>query len=210
VSPWRLPHLRSVRSHQRRGPHNAGVPVRQRRNSIALGRGDRPLSGTEEPALGAHLVTPRLAFAHHGIYVGGGNVVHYGALARQFRRAPVAEVSLAFFAHGHAVFVRSHTAPRFDCHEVTRRARSRLGENRYGLLRNNCEHFCEWCVQGVSRSLQVERALKFPRAVRRTIRATLVQLHIAHPRVWQLTGAFSSAFAIHNTLRWSPVPVRSD
>jgi len=179
--------LRSARSHQRGGPQSAGIPVRQRHNSIALGRGDRLLSGNEEPALGAHLVTPRLAFAHHGIYVGGGHVVHYGALAYQFRRAPVEEVSFAFFAHGHAVFVRPHTAPRFDCHEVIRRARSRLGENRYGLLRNNCEHFCEWCVQGVPRSLQVERVLKVPRAVRRTIGATLALLHI-NP-----TGAFGSS-----------------
>ena len=128
--------------------------------------------------MGAHLVTPRLAFAHHGIYVGGGHVVHYGALTRQFRRVPVEEVSLALFAHGHAVFARPHPAPRFDCHEVIRRARSRLGENRYRLLRNNCEHFCEWCVQGVSRSLQVERALMFPRAMRRTIRATLALIHV--------------------------------
>jgi hypothetical protein len=52
-----------------------------------------------------------------------------------------------------------------------RRARSRLGENRYGLLRNNCEHFCEWCVQGIPRSYQVERALQFPPAWARTIRA---------------------------------------
>jgi hypothetical protein len=144
-----------------------------RRNSIGLGRGDRLLSGNEEPALGAHLITPRLAFAHHGIYVGGGHVVHYGALARQFRRVPVEEVSLAFFARGHALYVRPHAAARFDCQEVIRRARSRLGENRYALLRNNCEHLCEWCVHGVSRSLQVERVLKFPRALTRTIRAVV-------------------------------------
>lgn len=176
---FRLPHLRSARSHQRRGPRNvAGIPLHPRHNPSALCRGDRLLSGNEEPALGAHLVTPRFAFAHHGIYVGGGQVVHYGALARQFRRVPVEEVSLAFFAHGHVLFLRPHAAPRFDCHEVIRRARSRLGENRYGLLRNNCEHFCEWCVQGVSRSLQVERALKFPRAMRRTIRATFALLHV--------------------------------
>jgi len=118
---------------------------------------------------------------------------------------------LAFFAHGHAVSVRPHTAPYFDCHEVIRRARSRLGENRYGLLRNNCEHFCEWCVQGVSRSLQVERALKFPRHVRRTIRAILALFHINSTRAfWKLTGAFSAALAIHNTLRWSPMTVSSD
>lgn len=151
---------------------------------IALDPGDRRPSGTGEPALGAHLVTPRLTFAHHGIYVGGGRVVHYGALARQFRRAPVEEVSLAFFADGHALFVRPHAAPRFDCHEVIRRARSRLGENRYGLLRNNCEHFCEWCVQGISRRLQVERALKFPRAVRGTVHATFALLHISLGRTF--------------------------
>jgi hypothetical protein len=103
--------------------------------------------------------------------------VHYGALARQFHRAPVEEVSLAFFANGHALYVRPHAAPRFDCLEVIRRARSRLGENRYGLLRNNCEHFCEWCVQGISRSLQVERAMNFPSAVRSTVRATLFHIN---------------------------------
>jgi hypothetical protein len=140
------------------------------RKSVGIDRADRLLSGNEEPALGAHLVTPRLAFAHHGIYVGNSNVVHYGALARQFRRAPVAEVSLASFSQGHALYLRSHTAPRFDCQDVIRRARSRLGENRYGLLRNNCEHFCEWCVQGVSRSFQVERVLEFPAAFVRAIR----------------------------------------
>jgi hypothetical protein len=128
--------------------------------------------GDEEPTLGAHLVTPRLAFAHHGIYVGAGNVVHYGALASQFRRAPVEEVSLAFFAHGHPLYVRPHTAPRFNCREVIKRARSRLGENRYSLLHNNREHFCEWCVHDVSRSLQVERVLKFPMAFARRIQAS--------------------------------------
>lgn len=180
----RLLHFRSAESQQRRGPHNAGVRLRQRRHSLPLCRGDRLLSGTEEPALGAHLVTPRFAFAHHGIYVGGGRVVHYGALARQFRRAPVEEVSLAFFAQGRAVFVRPHSAPRFDCHEVIRRARSRLREDRYGLLSNNCEHFCEWCVQGIARSLQVERALTFPRAMRRAIRATFAVNRIDPSRVF--------------------------
>jgi len=40
--------------------------------------------------------------------------------------------------------------------EAVRRARSRLGENRYHIIRNNCEHFCEWCLNGVSRSRQLE------------------------------------------------------
>jgi hypothetical protein len=40
--------------------------------------------------------------------------------------------------------------------EIVRRARSRLGENRYRFLSNNCEHFSEWCVNGEHRSPQVE------------------------------------------------------
>jgi len=43
-----------------------------------------------------------------------------------------------------------------DRPEVVRRARSRLGEDRYHVLRNNCEHFCEWCVRGQNRSYQVD------------------------------------------------------
>jgi Lecithin retinol acyltransferase len=44
----------------------------------------------------------------------------------------------------------------FDRNEVVRRARLRLGENRYHVLTNNCEHFCEWCVRGEHRSYQVD------------------------------------------------------
>lgn len=43
-----------------------------------------------------------------------------------------------------------------DGPEVVRRARSRLGEDRYHVLKNNCEHFCEWCVRGQNRSYQVD------------------------------------------------------
>lgn len=40
--------------------------------------------------------------------------------------------------------------------EFMRRARSRLGEDRYRLTTNNCEHFCAWCITGDSRSDQVD------------------------------------------------------
>ena len=109
----------------------------------------------DEPPVGAHLVTPRRGYTHHGIYAGAGRVIHYRGLAHGLRRGPVEEVSLACFAAGRAVRIHAHVAPRFDREEIVRRARSRLGENRYHLLTNNCEHLCEWCVQGCSRSSQV-------------------------------------------------------
>jgi hypothetical protein len=63
-----------------------------------------------------------------------------------------------------------------------RRARSRLGENRYRLLRNNCEHFCEWCLQDEHRSYQVERLLSLPRRLPRVCDEALARLltTIAH------------------------------
>jgi hypothetical protein len=48
------------------------------------------------------------------------------------------------------------TRRRGYIHHGLLRARSRLGENRYDIFRNNCEHFCEWCLSGVSRSRQLE------------------------------------------------------
>jgi hypothetical protein len=115
------------------------------------------------PPLAAHVLTARTGYTHHGIYVGDGRVVHYRGLSRHLRAGPVEEVSLAEFAQGHPVRVRPHADPRFDRQDVIERARSRLGENAYRLLSNNCEHFCEWCVLGRSRSRQIEALCSAPR-----------------------------------------------
>jgi lecithin:retinol acyltransferase len=110
----------------------------------------------QEPPLGAHLGTPRLGYLHHGIYVGGGYVVHYAGYVHGLLRRPVEEVELAQFRAGRPLWLATNTQSIFDRLEVLRRARSRVGERRYRLLTNNCEHFCEWCLTGVQRSYQVE------------------------------------------------------
>ena len=119
-------------------------------------REDRLLAAGEEPALGAPLVTPRLGYAHHGVYVGAGCVVHYNAFVFHWRRGPVEKTSLTRFARGHLIWVRPSGPSSRHCEEVVRRALSRLGESQYRLLSNNCEHFSEWCVNGVHRSPQVD------------------------------------------------------
>jgi hypothetical protein len=124
----------------------------------------------EELPLGTHIFTPRRGYTHHGIYVGHGKVVQYAGLAAGLRRGPVEEVALTQFAQGRAIRVKFEESYLFDGHEVARRARSRLGENRYSLLSNNCEHFCEWCVRDQHRSDQVAAWLWRPlRALRFTI-----------------------------------------
>jgi hypothetical protein len=129
----------------------------------ALRRSDPLLVAEEEPPLGSHLVTPRRGFSHHGIYVGRGNVVHRKLAVGRLWRGPVEEVSLARFALGRAIWIRVHASPRFSGAEVARRALSRVGGDRYGLLTNNCEHSCEWCVENEQRSFQVGQVLNLPR-----------------------------------------------
>lgn len=121
----------------------------------------------DEIPLGAHLVTPRRGYVHHGIYAGNGRVIQYGGFNRLLERRPVEEVPLDRFTRGRGFAVKAWAAPRFDPAEVVARARSRIGEDRYRLLSNNCEHFAQWCIGGQSRSHQVEAiagALKKPLA----------------------------------------------
>jgi hypothetical protein len=129
------------------------------------------LLAEQEPPLASHIVTPRRGYLHHGIYVGAGKVVHYAGLSNGLRRGPVEEISLAEFTRGRPAWVRSNAPSSFDSPEVIRRARSRVGEDCYRLLTNNCEHFCEWCLRAEHRSYQVEAWLVRPaRALHTTIR----------------------------------------
>lgn len=106
--------------------------------------------------LGAHLVSPRRGYLHHGVYAGNGRVIHYGGMHRLLVRRPVEEISLEEFTLGRGHAVKPWVAPKFSGKDAVERARSRIGENRYRLLSNNCEHFTEWCIGGTSRSPQVE------------------------------------------------------
>jgi len=121
------------------------------------------------PALGAHLVTPRRGYTHHGIYVGQGRVIHYGGLSTGFQVRPVEEISLADFAGGFGWVVKTQPAA-FTASEIVSRARSRVGEDSYQLVKNNCEHFCVWCRIGHAYSEQVASWL-CPRGLLRNLMA---------------------------------------
>jgi len=123
----------------------------------------------QEPPVGAHLITPRRGYTHHGIYAGGGTVLHYSGLSRSLGRGPVTQAGLDEFANGRPIHIECRNEPALDAHEIVARARSRLGESRYRLLTNNCEHFTEWSRFGESRSRQVDRLFGLPRAAVRSL-----------------------------------------
>jgi hypothetical protein len=135
----------------------------------------------EELPPGAHLVSRRAGYSHHGIYVGAGRVMQYAGLCTSLHRGPIEEVTLERFAAGHEVAVVAHPCAVHTGPEAVARARSRIGEDRYRLLTNNCEHFCTWCVDGKARSEQVRVCLAHPLTAACVVRA-LLRAYRAHAR----------------------------
>ena len=92
-------------------------------------------------------------FNHHGIDLGDGTVAHY-LEGREILRSPLED-----FSQGQPIRVVDH--PGASAPGLTlRRAMSRIGEQNYNLLFNNCEHFATWCKTGRHRSGQIESALE--------------------------------------------------
>ncbi|WP_260432959.1 lecithin retinol acyltransferase family protein [Burkholderia stagnalis] len=141
--------------------HTAAGAAEAIEHAAALPVGDAALP------LGAHLVSDRAGYSHHGIYVGDGRVVHYAGLCASLHRGPIEEVTLERFAAGHAVHIVPHPYAMYAGRTAVLRARSRLGENHYRLLTNNCEHFCTWCVEGTGHSEQVRTCVMHPRTALR-------------------------------------------
>ncbi len=85
-------------------------------------------------------------YEHHGIDCGEDGIVHY------YKGGEVPTVTNTpkdLFARGGRIFVKPRSLA-FLPHIVVQRAKSRLGEQRYDLLTNNCEHFANWCTTGRS------------------------------------------------------------
>ena len=78
---------------------------------------------------------------------------------------PVEEVSLDCFSSGHPVWVKEHPKAKYRGAVAVARARSRLGEKRYSLFKNNCEHLCTWSIDGISYSEQAAAMLMRPVAL---------------------------------------------
>ncbi|EHP44629.1 hypothetical protein OR16_01315 [Cupriavidus basilensis OR16] len=165
-------------------------------------------SGTT-PVPDAHLVTLRCGYCHHGIYVGDGKVVQYAGYCRTLHHGPVEEIDLVQFSAGQQVWIDASMAPRYPGHEVVRRARSRLDEDSYRLLTNNCEHFCAWCLAGESRSEQVQAWRAHPRSALRSAVRLVKAFHSSLPAIGSPAAGAPSALLPGHTFAlagWLPSP----
>lgn len=112
---------------------------------------------TQEPPLGSHLKSSRRGYTHHGIYVGQQRVIHYAGWANNQATGPVEETDLDSFTQGNGYSIVHHdNADRPEV--IVARARRRIGETDYNVASNNCEHFCNSCVNEDHHSRQVDVA----------------------------------------------------
>jgi len=122
-----------------------------------------PATDALEP--GTELIVDRLAYRHHGIYLGGGLVIHYAGRVRR-SHGLIETAALGSFAGKRRVHLGRRPAESLHGEAIVCRARSRPGEHRYAVFSNNCEHFCSWCYGGGGGSTQVDHLLQRVRAVR--------------------------------------------
>ncbi len=108
-------------------------------------------------ARGDHVWVRRAGYTHHGVQIDDDSVIHFSGEPRSKRGATVRLDPLEEFADGGSVEVRSY-GNRLPVEVTVERAKSKVGEARYNLLRNNCEHFAQWCVADWKRSRQVDQA----------------------------------------------------
>lgn len=105
----------------------------------------------EQFNIGDHLCSRRVLYTHHGLYMGNGFVIEYD------REHGVQIVTVADFTDNESgCELVEHDSRLYDRRQCVLRALSRLGEDRYNLVFNNCEHFVNWCIEGQAVSYQVQ------------------------------------------------------
>ena len=93
-------------------------------------------------------------YEHHGIDCGDGTVIHYRK--PDDADATVTRTTMANFSRGDRIHLKRYRTS-FISDDVIRRAESRIGEQRYDLFSNNCEHFATWCKTGKNESAQLRQ-----------------------------------------------------
>lgn len=131
----------------------------------------------------------RGAYEHYAIYAGDGKVIHYAGETTDFKgKVSIHEALFDEFLKGSSDYfvisfegrypVKIYSSIKFisggcfDCcdikwkdqyspEETLKRAYSRIGETKYSVIKNNCEHFALWCKTGTAESTQVRLIARY-------------------------------------------------
>ena len=118
-------------------------------------------------------------YFHYAVYVGNGRIIHYASDTGDWgEHIYIHEAPLKEFTHDDPIikictYPEDSTLPGYHLYsaeETVERARSRLGEEKYDLFFNNCEHFAVWCKTNISNCRQI------PNIFRGTAANPIIQL----------------------------------
>ena len=138
--------------------------------------------------LGDHIYVHRGLYWHHGIYVGNNLSIHFdGEPGGNLGDARIKEVSLEQFAKGGIPKRLEHKNARYSNTETVKRARLRLGEDGYSLIKNNCEHFAYWCRTGRHHSPQVNNYIRAASILTHKIGLLHILLETVERATYQMT-----------------------
>ncbi len=125
--------------------------------------GDKNMWELKNPVYGDQIRVNRGLYYHHGIYASNDSVYHFASpIGNEVNQenARVICTTLGEFLKGGNVEVRSYTKDELkqkrNPEDIISYAKEHLGEGGYNLVTNNCEHFSNRCVFGVSNSSQVD------------------------------------------------------
>ncbi|WP_162849607.1 lecithin retinol acyltransferase family protein [Anaeroplasma bactoclasticum] len=101
---------------------------------------------------------------HYGIYVSDSEVIQYGTGMDIFSKkedVSIISTTIDDFINGKFLEVREYSViEKLKKNSVAKTislARARLGEAKYDILNNNCEHFVNECVFNKHESLEAEK-----------------------------------------------------
>ena len=117
----------------------------------------------KEPYFGAHIRVQVQSIYHHGIYIGNDEVIQFGLpidMLRPKEEVKVLKSSVEEFLQGGflevRIFDRKERKIKNDDQKIVEIAISKLGEDGYDIVHNNCEHFANFCVFNKKESQQVD------------------------------------------------------
>jgi cell wall-associated NlpC family hydrolase len=118
-----------------------------------------------------------IKYTHHGIYIGDNRVIHY--CKGKIKRGKIYKESKW---KGKKIHTKSHKK-KYSSDRIIKRAKSRLGEKKYHLLFNNCEHFAYWCTTGKHKSKQVPPIIDW---TTKYLKRRRIKLKPIRPRILKL------------------------
>lgn len=118
-----------------------------------------------------------LPFKHYGIDC-GDTVIHYADFGKYHQIICEPWSNFLKGRNYEHEYDHNYQGVCYSPEVIIQRAKSRLGERKYNLWTNNCEHFVRWCKTGQSISYQIETIENFNKGITNTL-GTLLGISVA-------------------------------